>query len=303
MINVGIGSLDKFQSTLPAGEATTTCRRISLFTDDFNPRFPRGKRHGVMRLSFAPAYFNTRFPRGKRPRCDEAFLRSGLFQSTLPAGEATPAAVLDLVTRNFNPRFPRGKRQCPLISSLKFMRNFNPRFPRGKRHMHHRWNQRSRNFNPRFPRGKRQHLRCVLALVHVISIHASRGGSDRYDGNRRRLQMISIHASRGGSDVQKLYRYAVVYFYFNPRFPRGKRLIISRRFLLSLLFQSTLPAGEATVRSSCPLMTARSSMGSANRDFPVFLSAVSMLFFFWALGVRAYRIMVSLGSYPFFVPI
>lgn len=43
--------------------------------------------------------------------------------------------------------------------------------------------------------------------------------------------------------------------------------------------------------------------GFREPGFSGFLSAVSTLFFFWALGVRAYRIMVSLGSYPFFVPI
>ena len=160
---------------------------------------------------------------------------------------------------------------------------------------------------------------------YQISIHASRGGSDLRQAFQLQKLYISIHASRGGSDFLKRLRKALSY-QFQSTLPAGEATLrqafqlqklyisihasrggsdhVANQFAVELLlFQSTLPAGEATVRSSCPLMTARSSMGSANRDFPVFLSAVSMLFFFWALGVRAYRIMVSLGSYPFFVPI
>ena len=145
--------------------------------------------------------FNPRFPRGKRPRCDEAFLRSGLFQSTLPAGEATPAAVLDLVTRNFNPRFPRGKRQrskrgivALLLISIHasrggsdvksrpldpYIMHFNPRFPRGKRLPRDcQTPMLSADFNPRFPRGKRLSRTQRHCRFYSISIHASRGGSD-----------------------------------------------------------------------------------------------------------------------------
>ena len=58
---------------------------------------------------------------------------------------------------------------------------------------------------------------------------------------------------------------------------------------------------DSTVKLSPDDRTRRH--GFREPGFSGFLSAVSMLFFFWALGVRAYRIMVSLGSYPFFVPI
>mgnify|MGYP000852370309 CR=1 FL=1 len=56
----------------------------------------------------------------------------------------------------------------------------------------------------------------------MISIHASRGGSDPDGKKNDGGQHISIHASRGGSDV---LRFAVqrVHLYFNPRFPWGKR--------------------------------------------------------------------------------
>ena len=56
---------------------------------------------------------------------------------------------------------------------------------------------------------------------------------------------ISIHAPRGGSDKwcsgRKEDR-----AYFNPRSPRGERPINSLRQAFQLQFQSTLPAGGAT---------------------------------------------------------
>ena len=57
----------------------------------------------------------------------------------------------------------------------------------------------------------------------MISIHASREGSDPKGGEGHGSQVISIHASREGSDVA---------------------LIIHSHILLK--FQSTLPAREAT---------------------------------------------------------
>ena len=79
-----------------------------------------------------------------------------------------------------------------------------------------------------------------------ISIHASRGGSDTRYWKYATLSTISIHASRGGSDGQcsgllfQLYN-------FNPRFPRGKRRRIRNITSNFIPFQSTLPAGEATI--------------------------------------------------------
>ena len=105
----------------------------------------------------------------------------------------------------------------------------------------------------------------------MISIHASRGGSDHLVRHRRRLPKfqstlpageatslwfclprpseISIHASRGGSDLRRRSLSWILYN-FNPRFPRGKRPVPVMSPAPINLFQSTLPAGEATVFSS-----------------------------------------------------
>ena len=58
--------------------------------------------------------------------------------------------------------------------------------------------------------------------------------------------MISIHAPREGSDGQSLHRSACR-LYFNPRPPRGERLIIVGNSSTSDTFQSTPPARGATI--------------------------------------------------------
>ena len=58
--------------------------------------------------------------------------------------------------------------------------------------------------------------------------------------------MISIHASREGSDIFSPGRKSLS-GYFNPRFPRGKRRMSTSIIRWNYPFQSTLPAGEATL--------------------------------------------------------
>ena len=56
-------------------------------------------------------------------------------------------------------------------------------------------------FNPRFPRGKRPGITQGITIKTLISIHASREGSDlAAAGARGIFADISIHASREGSD-------------------------------------------------------------------------------------------------------
>ena len=90
VIGGGIGIRISFQSTLPVGEATRFPTRRRRKSDDFNPRFPWGKRHIFL-------------------ACRE---KPDIFQSTLPVGEATAAQLVKALSHNnFNPRFPWGKRR------------------------------------------------------------------------------------------------------------------------------------------------------------------------------------------------
>ena len=88
---------------------------------------------------------------------------------------------------------------------------------------------------------------CIRPWVEIISIHASRGGSDCRSAGFLHHLSISIHASRGGSDNLPGCG-GRLKAYFNPRFPRGKRPSFWAISSRTQRFQSTLPAGEATVR-------------------------------------------------------
>ena len=235
---------------------------------DFNPRFPRGKRRAVLMVTSRESRFQSTLP--AREATEHAVNTDNLavlFQSTLPAREATKVCILmHNLKGNFNPRFPRGKRRQQaqsrfpadnfnprfprgkrhqLTDILRGRRDFNPRFPRGKRPQHPVLPGMPPDFNPRFPRGKRPVVPFRLLLRHLISIHASREGSDlAAAGARGIFADISIHASREGSDaVLKDFKKHLAIsihasregsdmclsfgsarrFNFNPRFPRGKR--------------------------------------------------------------------------------
>ena len=79
------------------------------------------------------------------------------------------------------------------------------------------------NFNPRFPRGKR-HKAAAKNATPKISIHASRGGSDPYGGQKRRLP-----------------------FAFQSTLPVGEATRPRSLSKWFPRFQSTLPTGEATM--------------------------------------------------------
>ncbi len=128
----------------------------------------------------------------------------------------------------------------------KFYFDFNPRFPWGKRpqsrNVRSIWSQ----FQSTLPVGEATYSLPFGSPTALISIHASRGGSDlsiltqspmtflfqstlpvgeatldpEYVEN---LKKISIHASRGGSDPHSAGQRGS-HRHFNPRFPWGKRL-------------------------------------------------------------------------------
>ena len=235
-----------FQSTLPAREATLPPALRCLWSTNFNPRFPRGKRPPFGSLSSSqtefqstlPAReatqrdpniphrfaisihasregsdigkdtksidgfnFNPRFPRGKRHKLHRKLHPKTEFQSTLPAREATKAGRRFISPEIFQSTLPAREATPQLQSSRLAPGNFNPRFPRGKRlHSYRLW-VLIKNFNPRFPRGKRPKYFTIISDSLKISIHASREGSDNQAFfSLLHSRIISIHASRGGSD-------------------------------------------------------------------------------------------------------
>ena len=135
----------------------------------------------------------------------------------------------------------------------------------------------------------------------MISIHASRGGSDANSvgivsqktfqstlpaGEATKLQTPTIKQTEfqstlpAGEATNKPKRLRRCHD-FNPRFPRGKRLLLSVLLVAVLIFQSTLPAGEATGsfpnRSRILLISIHASRGGSDAAF--FSHSLNNLYF------------------------
>ena len=88
----------------------------------------------------------------------------------------------------------------------------------------------------------------VLPIVTAFLFQSTHPAGGATDGGRQPLQgrRISIHAPRGGCDRKKA-RPPFPKQNFNPRTPRGVRPPVPMRISPSMVFQSTHPAGGATV--------------------------------------------------------
>ena len=171
-----------------------------------------------------PANFNPRFPRGKRQVSFKTKRRYHIFQSTLPAREATPdhsSGVRGL--KDFNPRFPRGKRHKTALETLREI-HFNPRFPRGKRRSSCASSRSLPEFQSTLPAGEATKVVAGTPIDAIISIHASRGGSD---------PVTTIKSACAGQ--------------FQSTLPAGEATFFIVSYYGKDGFQSTLPAGEATI--------------------------------------------------------
>ena len=123
------------------------------------------------------------------------------FQSTLPAGEATFSQrrnhhiflISIHASRGGSDNRQSAVRLCCAISihasrggsdtdiesTTSWDIHFNPRFPRGKRPIKHRAGDLSSRFQSTLPAGEATAALKSNITNGVISIHASRGGSDR----------------------------------------------------------------------------------------------------------------------------
>ena len=128
------------------------------------------------------------------------------FQSTLPAGEATmPPYKVVYIFHNFNPRFPRGKRpQSPALPPA------------------------AAKFQSTLPAGEATAVKVSRLSVRQISIHASRGGSDKIAPMKGADITIFQSTLPAGEATLMTFTLTASSSYFNPRFPRGKRLDASR---------------------------------------------------------------------------
>ena len=148
---------------------------------------------------------------------------------------------------NFNPRSPHRERRT-ISTYTGAPRIFQSTLPAwGATLCAGRSDVSDINFNPRSPHGER-HTGIGVGLRGLIfqsTLHA--WGATHSRSWAVRCVHISIHAPRMGSDLrQVLHRRSSLDF--NPRSPHGERQGISTGDAAMNLFQSTLPAGGATLK-------------------------------------------------------
>ena len=217
-----------FNPRTPARGATTACMHNIYGQSEFQSTHPaRGATPYWCVLARPAFHFNPRTPRGVRQVADG------------PPGDCVIISI----------HAPReGCDKAPLAGGTK-ERNFNPRTPRGVRRDGMSAPMRGGDFNPRTPRGVRRSVMRSSICSNSISIHAPREGCDTgrpMAGASSRL-FQSTHPARGatltaaatsstGSSFQSTHpargattqypKIARRKFYFNPRTPRGVRLLI-----------------------------------------------------------------------------
>ena len=100
-------------------------------------------------------------------------------------------------------------------------------------------------FQSTLPAGERQSSSLLCVVLHYISTHTPRMGSDRQRRASDNKRRISIHAPRMGSDNNDTRRISPD-SHFNPRSPHGERPDGADNAIVKGVFQSTLPAWGAT---------------------------------------------------------
>ena len=155
-----------------------------------------GKGHNRARINFNP-----RFPRGKRLYSSGLQHSCPLFQSTLPAGEATIMECLGISEDSISIHASRGGSDLCSAPIVTWAKEFQSTLPAGEATTDdNQVHRASRTFQSTLPAGEATVLKWLTTLMPLISIHASRGGSDPHSPQASMVTEISIHASRGGSD-------------------------------------------------------------------------------------------------------
>ncbi len=239
-----------FQSTLPARGATAPCPVTDPVVTVISIHAPRegSDHHHADKIAKLSRDFNPRSPRGERPARFRIGRRSDPFQSTLPArGATTLSSVFIKKIVEFQSTLPARGATYDKIK-LSYENKISIHAPReGSDPASAPHPGRCNDFNPRSPRGERQgplgHHR-----QHQISIHAPREGSDPEQRRPppRPSPFQSTLPARGATEEG--LKVVMACLNFNPRSPRGERLVKPGGGEAETEFQSTLPARGATPR-------------------------------------------------------
>ena len=214
-------------------------------------------------------YFNPRSPRGERQPSSVQRRENRAFQPSLPARGATPHLNKFLQPVEISTLAPRegsdfvavhfegqrvistlapreGSDPMPFVAASTSV-NFNPRSPRGERPRCRRGVGTLRAFQPSLPARGATTLPPWRRDTEGISTLAPREGSDYVLMCGAAGSIISTLAPREGSD-DRSHNGAAARRHFNPRSPRGERLV-SVCSSESLSGISTLAPREGSDRS------------------------------------------------------
>ena len=264
-----------FQSTLPAWGATFVPYRLlwkhwisihaprmgsdprrkmlSLIPHYFNPRSPHGERPDAERYDILKAHFNPRSPHGERLYDGTVYDVSCISIHAPRMGSDGLLLSLRLAKCYFNPRSPHGERP---FSSLgrSLCAYFNPRSPHGERQNAFDSLSSKIHFNPRSPHGERPSAGASSAIAAKFqSTLPAWGATFNVWCFCWWCLYFNPRSPHGERPIINCGSFCTANF--NPRSPHGERRIRLIRFLLKLLFQSTLPAwGATSVDLSLPVI-------------------------------------------------
>ena len=249
-----VAACQLFQSTLPAKGATRD-NAINIGIILISIHAPRGGSDSTWGAkNNTMANFNPRSPRGERQEIYAQGTDKDDISIHAPREGSDLVSPRDFRSRlNFNPRSPRGGATCKLLTTIALFVYFNPRSPRGERPPVQYRSILSILFQSTLPAGG---ATCRLSLFKMIL----RYFNPRSPRGERRLIM-------GGTSRSS---------YFNPRSPRGERPFKRPIIIPCSTFQSTLPAGGATISFHVAIFQLTISIhaprgGSDSRQLGVFL--------------------------------
>ena len=214
---------------------------------NFNPRSPRGERRlNNFRKLPNVGDFNPRSPRGERPPFAIGYLLISRFQSTLPSRGATEKGYSRLLEQEISIHAPLAGSDILRGSIGARSSRFQSTLPSRGATMLKCYQIADTIFQSTLPsRGATRQKELYDAVRQFQSTLPSRGATSVMPYTTA-LRPISIHAPLAGSD-----RFLCGYFgalcYFNPRSPRGERLMIILGIFCLKKFQSTLPSRGATL--------------------------------------------------------
>ena len=178
----------------------------------FQSTFPRGERHGRIRIRGQVHNFNPRSRVGNDLAALPTLCIAPRFQSTFPRGERPPGGAFTTWSMDFNPRSRVGNDVTP-IKNGTVIYQFQSTFPRGERPSSGSMSNTPRNFNPRSRVGN-DGILIVSICACNISIHVPAWGTTCCVEECFLHCVISIHVPAWGTTAN-FHKYSLLFYAIN----------------------------------------------------------------------------------------